>query len=160
MADENIANPEEGKEPSNLEAGDLFRNMSEIAPLRNEELEDEDFEKDGDEDEHGTLEERIEGSRKLTDFQVADKRLNPELGFRHLNVLQMSRTFPDIYNPMFRILVKDLIKNSQMSVAEALAYVNTALSISIDGEGRIDVIQIARGHIVQTEEEKNKGVAL
>lgn len=157
MADENIEKPKE-KESSASEADRLFSQQTEIAPLRDVELEDEDLEEG--EDEHGTLEERIEGSRKLTDFQVADKRLNPDLLFRHLNVIQMSRVFPDIYNPYFRIMLKDLVKTSGLSVAEAMAYVNTALSIAIDGEGRIDVIQIARGHIAQAEEEKNKGAGL
>lgn len=157
MVEENVKKTEEEKEP-NAEVNDLFSKMSEITPLRDTELEDGDLEED--ESEHGALEERIEGSRKLTDFQVADKRLNPDLGFRHLNILEMSRTFPDVYNPMFRILVKDLIKNSNLSVAEALSYVNTALSISIDGEGRIDVIQIAKGQVTQAETEQNKGTGL
>jgi hypothetical protein len=75
----------------------------------------------------------------------------------------MSRTFPDVYNYLFEILVKDMVKKSlasgsPISVPEAMAYVNTALSISIDGEGRIDEITIAKGHIAQAEEEKNKSV--
>lgn len=156
MADEKLEKPEE-KEPTGSESVDLFSRMSEIAPLRDVGLEDEDL--DEGEDEHGTLEERIEGSRKLTDVQVADRRLNPELGFRHLNVMQMSRVFPDIYNPMFRLIVKDLIKNSNLSVAEAIAYVNTSLSIAIDGEGRIDEITLLR-HGAIAEEEKSKGAGL
>jgi hypothetical protein len=111
--------------------------------------------KDGG-DEHGELESRMESSRKLTDLQVADKRLNPDLGDRYLNVLQMSRVFPDVYNAMFRILVKDLLKkHPEYTVAEAISLVSTALSIAIDGEGRIDEIHIM-GKAVEAETEKAK----
>ncbi len=159
MADEDMEKQEEAKESSNIEVKDLFEKMSEIVPQRDIESEDSG-EDDGEDDGRGTLEERIESGRKLTDLQVADKRLNPDLGFRHLNVIQMSRVFPDNYTPLFRILVKDLLKNSYLSVAEAIAYVNTAVSIGIDGEGRIDEIMIAKGHIAQAEEEKTKGAGL
>jgi hypothetical protein len=152
MADEDkIKNSEEA---SNSEADDLFRQQSEIQPLRTEGIEDEDLKENGGE--YETIEERIAGSHKLTDLQVADKRLNPDLGYKYLNVIQMSRVFPDIYNPLFRIMVKNLIKNSNLSVAEAIAYVNTAASIGIDGEGRIDEITIMK-HSVVAEEVKNKG---
>ena len=133
----------------------LFQSMQTINPVRDD-VGDEEVpqeEVDGEQ----SLEERMEGSRKPTDFQVADKRLNPDLLHRHLNILEVSRTFPDVYNPLFRILVKDLVRNTGLSVAEAIAYVNTALSISIDGEGRLDIIAIARQGALASEEEKNKG---
>ncbi len=160
MADENIEKPKAVEEVPSPEANDLFRKMSEIAPLRDAELEDEDFEKDRDDDEHGTLEERIDSGRKLTDFQTLSNILNPNFGFTHLNLVAMGRTFPDIYNPYFRILLKDLIKNSNLSVAEAIAYANTALSKSIDGEGIIDnIVAYTKGNKEATTEQ-NKGVAL
>jgi hypothetical protein len=111
--------------------------------------------------EHGELESRMDSYRKLTDLQVADKRLNPDLGIKHLNFLQMSRTFPDVYNPMFRILVKDILKNHpEYTVAEAIAYVSTALSISIDGEGRIDEIHIMGKAAEATAEQAKKDAGL
>ncbi len=158
MADENIEKSEVEKEVSNPEPSDLFSKMSAIEPLRDTELEDEDLEED--EDEHGTLEERIDSGRKLTDFQTLEKVLNPDFGYRHLNLVAMGRTFPDIYNPYFRILLKDLIKNSNLSVAEAIAYANTALSKSIDGEGIIDnIVAYTKGNKEATTEQ-NKGVTL
>lgn len=159
MVDEEEQKLEKPEDTS--EADKLFSNQSEIEPIRDVDAEDSDDELGGD-DEHGTLEERLDSGRKLTDLQVADKRLNPDLGYPHLNMIQMSRTFPDVYNSFFRILVKDLIRKSlasgsPISVAEAIARVNTALSISIDGEGRFDVIAVARG-ISHSDDDKNKGI--
>lgn len=144
-----------------MEGDDLFSKMEELNPLRDDEIEDDDLE--DDDGEPITLSESIDRNRKLTDLQIADKRLNPDLGYRFLNVTQMSRTFPDSYNPLFIIYVKDLIKKSlakgvPISVAEAIAYVNTALSISIDGEGRIDEIVVTKGR--GQVEDQNKGVSI
>jgi len=134
----------------------LFREMSEVNPPRKVELPDEDFSGDGA-GEFGEAGERI----KLSDLQVADRRLNPDLSenkkMPYLNYLQMGRTFPDVYNPLFRILTKYVIKRTGKPVAEAMALVNTALSISIDGEGRIDEIALAKGLAeIKGEQEKAK----
>ncbi len=141
-----------------------FEKMKQVVPPREIELPSEDGEGDGGG--HGTLEERMETSPKLSDMQTADRRLNPDLGYRHLNIMQMSRVFPDVYNPLFRIMVKDLIRRSRaeknedgiakrMTVAEAIAYVNTALSMAIDGEARIDEINIM-GRAIAEDVEKTK----
>jgi hypothetical protein len=141
------------------EADKLFQSMRTINPVRDDIGEDEAPEEGGgSSDTEQSLEERLEGGRKPSDLQIADKRLNPDLGVKHLNVQQMSRVFPDVYNPLFRIQVKDLIKNSGMSVAEAITYVNTSLSIAIDGEGRLDEIAIMKQGSVNTDEDKGKGI--
>ncbi len=155
MTDANIENPEEEK--STPEAVDIFKDMSAIEPPRDEELEDDDLEEN--EDGHGTLEERIEGSRKLTDFQTLSKVLNPVFKVDYLNLVSKGRTFPDNYNDMADVFVKDLIKMGY-PVPEALANVNTALSKSIDGESTIDnIVAYTRGNKEATTEQ-NKGVGL
>ncbi len=163
MVEENIELPEEleAKQlPVGNDADQLFSKMSEIAPLRDEELEDEDFGKDGDgSDEHGTLEERIETGRKLTDFQTLDRRLNPDLGHDFLNLVSMGRVFPDNYNPMGRIFTKYLIKQG-IAIPIAIARVNTALSIAIDGEGRLDDIFAYTKGSREATTEQNKGSGL
>ena len=148
-------NPEEKKQP---EGSDLFDQLASVTPEREISLE-EDSGGDG----HRTLKERIEESPNLTDMQTADRRMFPDLGSPYLNYVQVSRIFPDVYNPMFRIMVKDIIKNtnSDVSVAEAIAKVNTACSIAIDGEGRIDVLGLAGvAHAEKMASEQNKGLAL
>lgn len=160
--------PNDKSEEKPSESDRLFQDMSEIIPRRNIELPKEVVSGNkgdgGGDGEHDTLEERIEYSPKLTDMQVADRRLNPDLGYPHLNVIQMSRVFPDVYNSLFRIQVKHLIRHSlihsdkKLSVAEAIAKVNTALSIGIDGEGRIDEIKIL-GKAVEQSENKDKNLA-
>ncbi len=137
---------------------DLFQQMATVVPPRNVETTEVDSEGEGQE----PTEDRFAYSPKMTDMQVADKRLNPDLGVSYLNILEMSRTFPDVYNPLFRILVKSEVRKSlrekgkkKTSLAEIMAKVNTALSISIDGEGRIDVINIM-GRAMTNEEEKAK----
>ena len=157
MADKDPSEKDKESEPK---PDDLYNSMSSIVPRREVDLPEENGKSDGENGLGGTFTDRQDYAPKLSDMQVADKRLNPDLGHKHLNVLEMSRTFPDIYNPFFRMLVKDLIRNNpDMRVSEAMAYVNTALSISIDGEGRIDMIHIM-GRAVEAESEKNKMTAM
>jgi len=99
---------------------------------------------------HKTMKEQTEESPNLSDMQTADRRLFPNFGRAHLNRAEVGRTFPDVYNPLFRINVKDAIKSDmskpaeeQQTIGEILTDVNTALSISIDGEGRIDELGLA-----------------
>lgn len=140
---------------------DAFGQLASIVPERLIDLPDEVKDEDIG---HGTLKERMEAHPNLSDMQTADKRMFPDLGVRHLNTIQVSRVFPDIYNPFGRILVKDLLKNSNngdMSVAEALADVNTSMSIAIDGEGRIDELGlIGKTTEMETEDKKLKGMGL
>ena len=114
-------------------------------------------------EQYQSLSNRMKESPKLSDMQTADKRLFPDLGYNHLNNIQVSRVFPDVYNPISRILVKDLIRNSDsdMRVAEAIATVNTSVSIGIDGEGRIDELGLAGvSHEENLEKEKTKNLGL
>lgn len=132
---------------------------------------------------YNSLEERINYGKKKTDMEVVDTRLFPDLGFKHLNVIQVARVFPDSFNPLLRIMVKSLIRDFLCggsivavltnkgkpvldeaskpivriidSVAEAIALVYTALTIAIDGEGRIDEIHVF-GRSAETEESKAK----
>ncbi len=163
MVEENIEQPEESEVKqlsATNTADDIFKGMSTIDPLREEELEEDDFGSDGDGvDEHGTLEERIETGRKLTDFQTLDRRLNPDIGYDFLNLVSMGRVFPDNYNPMGRIFTKHLIKQG-VSVPIAIAKVNTALSEAIDGEGRLDNIFAYTKGNRETSTEQNKGAGL
>lgn len=156
MAEENVEKSEE-KEPSSSESVDLFSKMSEITPLRDVELEDEDLDKgDG---EHETLEERIDSGRKLTDFQTLSLILNPDFGYKHLNLLAKGRTFPDSFSPLDIIMENDLIKRG-VPVPEAIAIVYTVLTKSIDGEGIIDnIVAYTKGHATEIEE-NNKGAGL
>ena len=105
-----------------------------------------------------TMGERSESSPKLSDFQSALKVLLPKME-SFLDVIQVSRIFPDVYNPMFSLLVKGLLEEvDDMSMSKAIAYVNTALSIAIDGEGRIDITALY-GRASETEMEKTKASA-
>jgi hypothetical protein len=143
VAEPNSGQVEQGRPET--EADRLFHEMSEFNPPRKVDVSGGELGGNGAGDGFGEGGERI----KKTDLQVADDRLNPDLSDKgrmpFLNFLQMGRTFPDVYNPLFRILVKYVVKTFHFPVAEAMARVNTALSISIDGEGRIDEIALAKG---------------
>lgn len=149
---------EEGTEE---EGAQIFQEMSAIAPELDVDVGGEAaIEDDGDGDGHRSLEEVMAGTPNLSDMQAADRRLYPDLGEKYLNHIQVSRVFPDVYNPMARILVKDLLQksNGDLSVAEAIANVNTGMSIGIDGEGRIDMLGlVGKATDAEVEKEKNKG---
>lgn len=137
---------------------DLYDEMAEISAEKEVVLPDDSG------GNHKTMSERIQESPNLSDMQTADRRLFPDMGRPHLNRLLVSRVFPDVYNPLFRILTKDAIKadmakplDKQQSVGEILADCNTAMSIPIDGEGRIDELGLAGvAHDEKMETEKNK----
>lgn len=152
---------QEPKKEDSSESDKLFNQMSGIVPPRDVNTYDESV-SDGNGG-NETLGEVIAHSPKLSDMQTADQRLFPDLAgklpIQWINKLMVSRVFPDIYNPLFRICVKELVRNTEMSVAEAIAYVNTAISIAIDGEGRIDEIRIT-GRAAEAESEKSKAVGL
>ena len=154
MVEEKKDKPNEG-EPLIPEAqpNTLWAELQSVVPARDVELLDEGGLDTGIESQ--TMGERLTLAPKLSDLQSALQVLLPKLQ-SYLNVLQVSRVFPDIYNPLFRLLVKDLLMTDEnLSVGEAIAYVNTALSIAIDGEGRIDVIALY-GRASETEMEKEK----
>jgi len=133
---------------------DLYDSLKSVEPRRPSEPDDTK----GTDAKVKTMEEMSAESPKLSDLQSALQFLLPKLQ-GYLNIIQVGRVFPDIYNPLLSILVKDLLADDdEMSVATAIAYANTALSIGIDGEGRIDVIGLY-GRASETEVEKEKAKA-
>lgn len=107
---------------------------------------------------HSTLRQRMDEAPKLSDVQAIDRRLFPDLGKPWLNNMLVARVFPDLYNDLFDIIVKGLlIDNPEMTLEEAVCTAEVALSIPIDGEGRIDAIQILGSPQAYEESNKNKG---
>jgi hypothetical protein len=102
------------------------------------------------------------GMKKLSDVQTAIKIMNPDLGDVDLNNLVWGRTFPDVYNPLSKMLVKDLLLRSKgrpdVSVVSIMVKVNTGLSKSIDGEAIID--HLALMGVRRAEEERDKNSLL
>lgn len=124
---------------------DIYNQLAEIAPERTVNIGEEPSESG-----HKSMKEKLEENPNLTDMQTADRRMFPDMGRTHLNRLLVSRVFPDVYNPLFRIIVKDAIKadfrkplKERQSVGEIITDCNTAMSIPIDGEGRIDELGLA-----------------
>ena len=142
---------DESQEPKTIA---LYDRLKTVEPLR-EVLSDEADEEDVLGVEGRTMSEQAEFSPRLSDVQSALKLLLPKLQ-GYLNVLQVSRVFPDTYNALFNLLVKDMLDTDpNLTFGEACAYVYTALSIAIDGEGRIDVIGLY-GKVAEQELEKEK----
>jgi hypothetical protein len=116
-----------------------FESLAAIVPERGDDTDDDD---EIDAPSHKTL-KQAEAAPNLSDAQAAMKTLMPDTGHKHLNLLQVSRVFPDSYIPYQAILVKDLmLKDESLSLAEAITLAHTAESIAVDGDGRIDVITI------------------
>lgn len=138
---------------------DLYNQLAEVAPERTINVAEDNG--DGN---HKSMKERLEESPNLSDMQTADRRMFPDMGRKHLNRLLVARVFPDVYNPLYRIIVKDAIKSDmskpleeQQTVGEILTDCNTAMSIPIDGEGRIDELGLAGvAHDEKMELEKTK----
>lgn len=130
-------NLEEEPEPSEIDT--VYQRLSGVTPERDMLLPD-----DGGGG-HKSLTEKLEEAPNLSDMQTADRRLFPDLDKKWLNNVEVSRVFPDIYNPLSRIFVKGLLQDSDktLSFTEAVANVNTAMSIAIDGEGRFDELGLA-----------------
>ncbi len=127
------------------EADVLFNQLKSVSPAREVALEE-----GLDDISSGSMSERAEESPNLTDVQSALKVLLPKLK-GYLNVIQVSRIFPDVYNALLELLTIDLLETDEnISVVEAIFLANTVLSIAIDGEGRIDVIALY-GKAAETE---------
>lgn len=112
----------------------------------------------GPDDNHGDLDDIMANSRKKSDIEIVIAKLFPEFPAKWLNALLVSRVFPDAFNHMQWLCVKELVATTKMTVVEAVAYVYAVLSIAIDGEGRIDGIHII-GQGGQSEETKAKSNA-
>jgi hypothetical protein len=104
---------------------------------------------------HGDIDDIMATSHKRSDIEIVIAKLFPEFPVKWLNALLVSRVFPDAFNHMQWLCVKELVATTKMTVVEAVAYVYAVLSIAIDGEGRIDGIHII-GQGGQPEEAKAK----
>lgn len=147
---------------NNETTNDLYNQLAGIEPPRDIPKDDEESESE-DKDGRKTFTERVAEHPNLSDMQAFDKRLFPDLGKRHLNGIMISRVFPDNYNPLGAILVKDLLRDDEeLTVGEAIAYVHVAESVAIDGEGRIDELALAgvvhQENIVKDQNNKLLGV--
>jgi len=93
-------------------------------------------------------------------MQVADKRLFPVLKetVDWLGYLMVARVSPETYLPLRNIVVKHMLKTfPDLQMAEAVVIAETAISIAIDGEGRIDELALfGRSSEVEEEDKKNK----
>lgn len=146
-------------QPEQRETGSIYDKLSTVVDERDVELVDDDDDIEG----HKTLSEKMTEAPNLSDIQTAFKQLYPKSGTTYLDDLQVSRVFPDVYNPLSRIFVKDLLQksNGDMSVAEAIARVNTPMSIGIDGEGRIDAIaMMGKASDAEVEKERTKNLGI
>jgi hypothetical protein len=150
---DDIDQPEKKEDKS--EADKLYQQLSSVHPERESVVPKGEIEFD-EGIKSQTLSQRMETSRNPSDMQVAIARLLPDLVKKWLNVLQISRVFPDVYNHYFIIFIKELMRGDKdMTLGEAIAYVSTSLSIAIDGEGRIDIITMF-GRAATLESEKAK----
>lgn len=140
------------------EAGQsAYDSLSEIAPPRtdvaiNPELED---------DLAGSLSQRMKVSPKMSDTQIVDKRLFPILRetVEWLNHLMVARIMPETYMPLRTLIVKHLLKTYkgyELSMTEATVLAETALSIGIDGEGRLDIVHLFSKLTEVNQEDKSK----
>ncbi len=147
-------------------ADEQWKSFSELIPERDDvKIPDDDLDdvmgggEPNVESSSGTLSQRMKLSPKLTDAQTFDLRLFPSMKKEWLEILQVSRVFPDTYNHLFRIFVKDLMReDKKITLAQAIAYVHTALSIAIDGEGRIDELALSSGAMQKEDDSKGKGI--
>jgi hypothetical protein len=71
-------------------------------------------------------------------WNVIAVKLFPSIPSQLLNSLLVSRVFPDVSGSIFTICVKEIIRKEGLSVTEAVARLQQYLSITIDGEARID----------------------
>jgi len=106
-----------------------------------------------------SLAKRTRQSPKMSDMQVADKRLFPILkeAVGWLDYLMVARVSPETYLPLRNIVVKHLLKDfPDLQMAESVVIAETAISIAIDGEGRIDELALFGRSSEAEEEEKKK----
>jgi hypothetical protein len=135
--------------------GSVYDQLSEIAPPRSDVAQDDSLE----ETYAGTLSQRMKVSPKMTDTQVVDKRLFPILRkeVEWINNLMVGRIFPDTLNPLRNIIIKHLLQEyDDVSFAEAVCIAEVALTIALDGEGRLDIIHMYSKISETQQEEKGK----
>ena len=135
----------------------LWERMAEVKPPRGEAVLAEGEIPSGS---GSSLSKRMQQSPKMSDMQIADKRLFPVLKetVAWLSYLMVARVSPETYLPLRNIVVKHLLKDfSDLQMAEAVVIAETAISIAIDGEGRIDELALF-GRSGEAEEEEKKKI--
>ena len=85
---------------------------------------------------------------KLSDMQAVTEKLCPDIG-EDLNHITAGRTFPEVYRPLQRMLVKDRLWQTRgdmgVTLTSCIARTNTVLSMSIQGEHIIDLLTLYGG---------------
>jgi hypothetical protein len=118
----------------------VYNQLSEITPPRGDV---DDGNGELEENFAGTLAQRMKASPKLSDTQVVDKRLFPALREPWLANLMVARVFPDTMNPLRNINIKHLLQEyDEVQMAEAISETEVAVTIPLDGEGRLDIIHM------------------
>ena len=140
------------------QADTMFDRMAEIKPPRVEAVSDDGVD-DILDSYGGSATQRMKVSPKMSDTQVVDKRLFPILKetMEWLNNLMIARVFPETLNPLRNIIVKHLLQEyAEVSFAEAICLAEVALTVAIDGEGRMDIIHLF-SKMSEVTDEANKG---
>lgn len=146
------------EETENAQSYDAaYNSLAEISPPR----QDIATQEDGVGEMYGgSLAQRMKNSPKMSDTQVVDSRLFPILQdtIKWLNHLMVARVFPETLNPLRNIIIKHLLQEHEqdISFAEAVSLAEVALTIAIDGEGRMDIIHLFSKIEDNAEEKGNK----
>lgn len=141
-------------EKENDKFDSVYNQLSEVTPPRGGIAENDD---DLEDNYMGTMTQRMKASPKMSDTQVVDKRLFPILKEPWLSNLMVARVFPDTFNPLRNIIAKHLLQEyPEMSLAEAMVEAEIALTVPLDGMGRLDIIHMFSKLSEQAQEEKGK----
>lgn len=128
----------------------LFNSLAQVMPeMTDVEMPEDNLETPT----HDTLSGRMKDAPNLSDMQSVIKALLPDLD-GYLDKVKVARIYPEEFDFLRSVIMKDLMKqNTNMSLVESAVTATTALSIALDGEGRIDVLRVA-GAIKDSEETK------
>ena len=105
----------------------------------------------GEGEEHKSLAEKEAESPNLTDLQTSLKRLFPKFQDIEIDKIaqasMVARIFPDTYMPLLRMTVISLLEKhaptEDIDIIGTISLVNAAMSIGLDGKGRIDALELA-----------------
>lgn len=136
---------------SDEEARQKFEEESSFSEARPVELPTVEEDK-GDDEEHPSLREAMSSSSDLTDMQFAAEKLFPaKLGVNRIhNSLMVGRIDPNAFLAMLHLcsidrIMTELSRNYKKTVNVNDIYMEqyTLLSVGLDGEGRIDQLELA-----------------
>lgn len=142
----------------------LFQRMSSIVPPRSDVRLPDDGGGAGGATTHSSLKKRMKEAPTLSDMQTADKRLFPPVEIDGeiigwLSDMQVARVFPETYVPLRNMIAKHLMQTyAKMGVVEAFCIAERVLSTGIEGDGRIDELQLV-GRAAALEKEKETKLA-